>query len=273
MKKYGTLLLSLMIFMLCSCNSKNGAEKSDTHSTGNIIEQPNDTVLSINDTIPLDCNVQGSPMLRINLTLTDLVLENDTAKQRAVGDIAYILLAGEENKSIVGTGNRYREILKMEYLRLHPDYINIKENYENPHWLNQEHTISSECRTGYKGIVNYIISFEEYTGGAHPNSYRIALNFAPDNGAEVSLDGIMKDGYEQPLLELIKASIMEFLNLQSPEELDKVLFDSKRLPITRNVVIGKDKLTFIYNKYDIAPYAVGEIIAEIPYDKLKGILK
>ena len=37
--------------------------------------------------------------------------------------------------------------------------------------------------------------------------------------------------------------------------------------------MGKDKMTFIYNKYDIAPYAIGEIALDIDYDRLKDLMK
>ena len=273
MKKYGTFILSLMIFTLYSCNngttSKSTGKKNDVET---VIEQPNDTAFFANDTILLDSYVPNSPKLTANIALQNIVLNNNAATEKAVAEISYIL-TGEEGKSIAEAGNRYIDKLKADYMELRPEYINIRESNDMPHWLNQEFMVSSECSNGYKGFVNYTINFFEYTGGAHPNSYCTTLTFDPNDGHEVTISEIMKLGYEEPLIELITQSIISFLNVEDIAELDEVIFDHKELYISKNVVMRKDNLTFIYNKYDIAPYAVGEIIAEIPYEKLQDILK
>ena len=43
--------------------------------------------------------------------------------------------------------------------------------------------------------------------------------------------------------------------------------------ISNNYILGREQIVFIYNKYDIAPYAVGDIMINISYDKLKDLLK
>ena len=273
MKKYGTFILSLIIITLYSCNNGTTAtsagKKNDAEAA---IEQPNDTEFFANDTIPLDSYVPDSPKLTANVTLQNIVLNNNAATEKAIAEISYIL-TGEESKSITEAGNRYIAKLKAGYMELRPEYINIRESNDKPHWLNHEFMVSSECSNGYKGLVNYTVNFFEYAGGAHPNSYCTTLTFDPNDGHEVTIGEIMKPGYEEPLIELITQSIISFLNVKDIAELDEVIFDHKELYISKNVVMGKDKLTFIYNKYDIAPYAVGEIIAEIPYDNLQDLLK
>lgn len=273
MKKYGTFILSLIIITLYSCNNGTTSTSSGKESkTEAAIEQPNDTAFFANDTIPLDSYVPDSPKLTANVALQNIVLNNNVATEKAIAEISYVL-TGEESKSITEAGNRYIAKLKAGYMELRPEYINIRESNDKPHWLNHEFMVSSECSNGYKGLVNYTINFFEYTGGAHPNSYCTTLTFDPNDGHEVTISEIMKEGYEEPLIELITQSIISFLNVKDVAELDEVIFDHKELYISKNVVMGKDKLTFIYNKYDIAPYAVGEIIAEIPYEKLQDILK
>lgn len=273
MKKYGTFILALIIITLYSCN--NGTTSTSTGKENKAeaaIEQPNDTAFFANDTILLDSYVPDSPKLTANVTLQNVVLNNNVATEKAIAEISYVL-TGEESKSITEAGNRCIAKLKAGYMELRPEYINIRESNDKPHWLNHEFMVSSECSNGYKGLVNYTINFFEYTGGAHPNSYCTTLTFDPNDGHEVTIGEIMKPGYEEPLIELITQSIISFLNVKDVAELDEVIFDHQELYISKNVVMGKDKLTFIYNKYDIAPYAVGEIIAEIPYEKLQDILK
>lgn len=240
MKKYGTFILSLMIFTLYSCNngttSKSTGKKNDVET---VIEQPNDTAFFANDTILLDSYVPNSPKLTANIALQNIVLNNNAATEKAVAEISYIL-TGEEGKSIAEAGNRYIDKLKADYMELRPEYINIRESNDMPHWLNHEFMVSSECSNGYKGFVNYTINFFEYTGGAHPNSYCTTLTFDPNDGHEVTISEIMKPGYEEPLIELITQSIISFLNVEDVAELDEVIFDHKELYISKNVVMGKD---------------------------------
>jgi hypothetical protein len=39
-----------------------------------------------------------------------------------------------------------------------------------------------------------------------------------------------------------------------------------------NFLLLKDEVRFVYNRYDIAPYALGAIELALPYDKIKDCL-
>ena len=43
--------------------------------------------------------------------------------------------------------------------------------------------------------------------------------------------------------------------------------------ITSNFILGADSLTFLYNRYEIAPYAMGDRLISLNYETLKEILK
>ena len=42
---------------------------------------------------------------------------------------------------------------------------------------------------------------------------------------------------------------------------------------SNNYVLGKEGITFIYNPYEIAPYALGRIELTISYDDMENIMK
>ena len=127
MKKYGTFILSLMIFTLYSCNNSTTSTGTGKENKAEAaIEQPNDTAFFANDTILLDSYVPNSPKLTANIALQNIVLNNNAATEKAVAEISYIL-TGEEGKSIAEAGNRYIEKLKADYMELRPEYINIRE--------------------------------------------------------------------------------------------------------------------------------------------------
>ena len=43
--------------------------------------------------------------------------------------------------------------------------------------------------------------------------------------------------------------------------------------VTYQIIFGNEKIVFIYNKYEIAPYAFGDIMINVTYDELKDLLK
>ena len=43
--------------------------------------------------------------------------------------------------------------------------------------------------------------------------------------------------------------------------------------IPDNFLFSKNAMLFLYNRYDIAPYAAGEIVIEVPYEEIGHYLK
>ena len=43
--------------------------------------------------------------------------------------------------------------------------------------------------------------------------------------------------------------------------------------IPDNFLLHKEGVSFLFNRYDIAPYSVGEIVIEIPYEEIGYCLK
>ena len=51
-----------------------------------------------------------------------------------------------------------------------------------------------------------------------------------------------------------------------------ILLDTD-LYVPENFVLGKDGVSFYYNRYEIAPYSAGDFNLMIPYDKLDDCFK
>ena len=273
MKKCGTLIFSLLLAALCSCNPQSNAKSTQTDAKPEpVAEQPKETPVTLCDTIPLDSYSPDSPTLDYSIMLEPLKLNNDAATEKAVMSISYVI-CGRECSSLTQASESYINRLTGSYQELRPDYIDIKANNGQPHWLNHSYSLKGTAGNGYKGSANYLLEFYEYTGGAHPYSYNLAFSFDPNDGHEITLDGIMKENYEEALLAIITRELMSHFNVNSIEELDNYLFNYKELFISKNFMLGADSLIILYNKYEIAPYAIGDIILNIEYDKLKEIMK
>ena len=100
------------------------------------------------------------------------------------------------------------------------------------------------------------------------------LNFDPENGNEIVIEDLIKENGEEEIRNKLKAGIARHFGVDTFDEVKEngFLFDDE-VPLASNFIAGKDSFTFIYNKYEIAPYAAGEITVNIAVEDIKELLK
>lgn len=103
-------------------------------------------------------------------------------------------------------------------------------------------------------IISTRLTVSRFTGGAHPGTFVYGLNYAKDTGKEIGLKSV---------LALIGATLTQ-VSEHSSAELKKKLGDSfipqGATPTEENYwmySINDKGVTFIFNEYQVAPYAVG----------------
>lgn len=263
MKKYLTIILSsaIMAFFFSSCQKK----KENVEFS---IER-----IDLSDTTYMEPGVAASPKFEAEISLYEFNMENAEVAENINRTIAYTII-DKDTTPIAAVCREYIESKKREFLSLTPDYIGLKENGEEYFWLNHTFSVNSEVLTGYKGYINYIIYFYEFTGGAHPSSWCTVLNFDPQNGNEVVIEDIINENGEEEITNMLKAGIARHFGVETFDEAKEygLIFDDE-LPLASNFIAGKDSFTFIYNKYEIAPYAAGEITVNIAVEDIKKLLK
>ena len=118
-----------------------------------------------------------------------------------------------------------------------------------------------------------------YEGGAHGYYMEYGVNFDMRTGKLLSIADIAED--EAAFQEICVQEMM-----RQYEELEEqgILFDREMLvPGLEGILEGKmegsewyfteDGIRFISNIYEIAPYAVGKITFDVPYEMVEGALK
>ena len=116
--------------------------------------------------------------------------------------------------------------------------------------------------------------WEEFTGGAHPSSYYTVLNFNPETGEEIVLSDLLKEEYEEPLINILINNLAKQLqvdNIDGIKEKGYLNLDTDMF-VSNNFILDKEQIIFIYNKYEIAPYALGDIMINVTYNELKKLL-
>lgn len=108
-----------------------------------------------------------------------------------------------------------------------------------------------------------------YAGGAHPNTYTFLSTFDLKTGKTLPLTAIIRDTAAlRPLLE--KAFVAEKMEDGEPApKLTELLFDEfKQLPMPANYALMPEGVSFFYNSYEVAPYAVGPTNIDLTWAQL-----
>lgn len=121
------------------------------------------------------------------------------------------------------------------------------------------------------------LQFDEstYTGGAHDNYYSSLLNFDAQTGELLKLSDIVKD-----TVALKKMAETKFIagEKQIGKEngyefmMSDYFFADGKFSLPNNITITANGIRFLYNPYEVASFARGQIIFDIPWKELKGIV-
>ena len=117
---------------------------------------------------------------------------------------------------------------------------------------------------------SYIVNITDFTGGAHSNSVTHAFVFDTRDGSRLTLDDLLKPGFDEVLTTILNSHVAESLS----EEDIADLFETT-IPPTGNYILTGDSITFIYNPYEIGPHSVGTPSVSVPLKELRkaGILE
>lgn len=138
-------------------------------------------------------------------------------------------------------------------------------------WYCQSEVATLLNRSGYLTIE---LTASLYTGGAH-GMYGIVYSvFETENGKRLALSDLLLPGFGQQLDSLIDKRFRAMKGVGPDEPLNGRrggLFEN-RIVHTDNVALTDKGLTFLYNPYEIAPYAEGITAIELPWKELYPLL-
>ncbi len=149
-----------------------------------------------------------------------------------------------------------------------------EEGYE-PRDIDYEYVINTEVHYGnHRDIIGHFINMYQYTGGAHGGTFITCRNYRLEDGSVITLDDYFKPGYEEVLIPILEKKLLEYAECSSRDELDEHgYFSNEPMFVSENFEIRQDTIDFIYNQYDIAPYAMGITTLSVPNDEILTILR
>ena len=150
-----------------------------------------------------------------------------------------------------------------------------KEEGFEPRDIDYEYVLNTEVHYGNrKDIIGHFINFYQYTGGAHGGTFITCRNYRLEDGSVVTLDNYFKPGYESKLIPVLDQLLLEYAECSSRDELDEHgYFSNEPMFVPENFEIREDTIDFIFNQYDIAPYATGITTLSVPTDIIRDIIR
>lgn len=113
-----------------------------------------------------------------------------------------------------------------------------------------------------------------YQGGAHGGTTTIFINWNTKSKKDIQLSDILIDGYADKLTKVADSLFRQQEKLSYTASLkDNYFFKDDVFALNQNFLITPVGLKFLYNQYEIKPYAAGQTELNIPYTKIKSLLR
>lgn len=257
--KHPSLLL-ISVVLLFSCNKKT--EERSTRTIGYTMKNFNleSAVGCASDTVPCASYTVDYPEFS---GLDSAVLKKIAHKIDSVVTEGYS----------EGLPQTFRETAPV-FIQQYEDYKTEMTTMEGPAQGWSFHALIKVELIG-DTLISLSVTRDEYTGGAHPNASTVYININPANGNSITLEDVLKPGFEDVLTKAGEKGFRKFHELPDTAsfQYNDFEFENNRFQLSGNYGFTKNGIVFYYNSYDVAPYAMGPTEVIIPYEEVKDWLR
>jgi hypothetical protein len=136
--------------------------------------------------------------------------------------------------------------------------LNLKANI-----LRQDSSLTTLQVEGYK-----------YQGGAHGSSFITFVNWNTKSKSNIKLSDILISDYKTKLTAIADTIFRRQEQLSDTSSLARdYFFENDKFALNENYSITPLGIRFVYNQYEIKPYAAGTTDLFIPYNKIRSLLR
>jgi hypothetical protein len=261
MKKIAALLI-LSSILACQSEKKGGQTVDSTNTEA---------------TVTTDTLTFKYDSLKVYSKLALPASSKDTAK----ATIVYPVFSSDKINSLIQAAalktdspedpqyKNYSE-LAAGFIKGFDDYK--KDNKDDQQtWFKEVRIKVLQQRKGYLGLR---YDFIDYAGGAHANYAIVFNNYNTLSNKSVTIDSLIKTG-SLPVLTATAEKIFRKNEKLTPKQslADNYFFEKNTFSLPHNFTITDQGLKFLYNPYEIKPYAAGTTELLVPFEQIKEILK
>ena len=124
------------------------------------------------------------------------------------------------------------------------------------------------------GIVSLEYGGYSFRGGAHGGSFTGFINWDVKKDENITLDEILVSGYKTKLTKIAEGIFRKNEKLSDTASLEpNYFFDKGKFALNDNYMLTPLGLRYVYNEYEIKPYAAGQTELIIPYAQIKTLIR
>lgn len=167
----------------------------------------------------------------------------------------------------------YVEDYKKFFYESESTYADIEDEegmYRSDPWYIHQKTI---IRYNKDYLFSYTVSTDRYSGGAHGEKRYVNTVISLKTGKKITEDDLFTEKAKAFVVTMIVDKIMKQNKLNSVDELIEIGFMDLSDLSLKNFYLTDKGLTYTYNEYEIAGYAVGTTEVFLDFNSLSSYLK
>ena len=161
------------------------------------------------------------------------------------------------------TAIRYRENLIDEYMNENAVLENGVRSWED--------RLNGAFQEKYKNYWNYQVSYYSFRGGAHGIQTLSNIVFNAKTGDQIQETDLFVPGYEAPVAQLLRLAVKASMEEEDPELMQ--LVNLEEVVPNGNFSVGSNGVQWLFQPYEVGPYALGIVSATLSWEDLKPFLK
>jgi hypothetical protein len=238
---------------MCGCNEAPQKEELKTKNIEFSEVTPLQEGMPYNFTMEMQIEwpedgTSGKALKEIQKGITDLLFGSELETT----DIEYAMKA-------------YNKLSVDFYVQDNEEYLEDTEE-EWGFMMNWSESIDGSFLDPYKGMVSYLKYADGYSGGAHGMDVLTCRTFDLKTGEQIFEEDLFKRGYEDRLTEALRT------NLLSRYEDQDMFFETDITP-SDEFYLTSEGITYIYQRYEIGPYAIGIVEVLVPWKEIQDIIR
>jgi hypothetical protein len=207
------------------------------------------------------------------LVIKNLNYSNSTTDSSAIINIDYPQISEAEDKSVETKVNLFLEDEFKQSIAWFEE-VQSDSSYFEELGSEMQYTFETGFQVEFnsKEFISIVMSHYQFTGGAHGNYFALGYNIKMKDGKVLALKDIIKEDSFDLLAFECEQAILEKYDANSLIEAG-LFEDEITILDDQDFYIIPGMLVLQFDPYEIGPWAMGEVTAEIPFEKLKDILK
>jgi len=207
------------------------------------------------------------------LEIKTLNYSNSTTDSSAIIIIDYPQISGAEDKSVETKVNLFLEDEFKQSISWFEE-VQSDSSYFEEFGSEMQYTFETGFQVEFnsKDFISIVMSHYQFTGGAHGNYFALGYNIQMKDGKVLTLKDIVKEDSFDLLAFECEQAILEKYDANSLIEAG-LFEDEITVQDDQDFYIISGMLVLQFDPYEIGPWAMGEVTAEIPFETIKDILK